>query len=206
VNAPENIRTDNDEEKMTGDKQKMITYITRRSSKQPRRRDERRQEPMRSMKHRADQSGAQLIIRTEASTPTAPSITSPADVAALLGTEMGALAQEQVRVLLLDTKHRVRACSLIYQGTVNSANIRVAEVVRPAVIANMPAILMVHNHPSGDPTPSPEDIYSTQRIAEAAALLDIDLVDHVILGAAGRYYSLKEDGLLRSPATLKVAA
>jgi len=146
------------------------------------------------------------VIRVEASTTLAPSITAPADVAALLGAEMGALAQEQVRVLLLDTKHRVRTCRLIYQGTVSSASIRVAEIVRPAVIANMPAILMVHNHPSGDPTPSPEDLQSTQRIAEAAALLDIDLVDHVILGAAGRYYSLKEAGLLRSPVALGVAA
>ena len=120
--------------------------------------------------------------------------------------EQLALAQEQVRVLLLDTKHRVRACHLVYQGTVNSASIRVAEIVRPAVIANLPAILMVHNHPSGDLTPSPEDLHSTQRIAEAAALLDIDLVDHVILGAAGRYYSLKEAGLVQSPATLRIAA
>lgn len=184
----------------------MITYITRRSSKRPRRRDERRQEPMRSMKHRADQSGAQFVIHIEASIATAPSITSPADVAVLLGIEMGALAQEQVRVLLLDTKHRVRACHLIYQGTVNSANIRVAEVVRPAVIANIPAILMVHNHPSGDPTPSPEDIHSTQRIAEAAALLDIELLDHVILGAAGRYYSLKEADLLRAQMPTGIAA
>ena len=184
----------------------MITYITRRSSKRPRRRDERRQEPMRSMKHRADQASAQLVIHVDASTTMAPSITTPADVAVLLGREMGALAQEQVRMLLLDTKHRVRACHLIYQGTVNSANIRVAEVVRPAVIANMPAILMVHNHPSGDPTPSPEDIHSTQRIAEAAALLDIELLDHVILGAAGRYYSLKEADLLRAQTPTGIAA
>lgn len=184
----------------------MITYITRRSSKRPRRRDERRHEPTHSTTHRADQSRAQLVIRVVASTPAAPSITTPADVAVLLGREMGALAQEQVRVLLLDTKHRVRACHLIYQGTVNSANIRVAEVVRPAVIANIPAILMVHNHPSGDPTPSPEDIHSTQRIAEAATLLDIELLDHVILGAAGRYYSLKEADLLRAQTPSGIAA
>jgi len=146
------------------------------------------------------------VIRVEASTTPPPSITSPADVAALLGAEMGALAQEQVRVLLLDTKHRVRACHLIYQGTVSSASIRVAEIVRPAVITNMPAILMVHNHPSGDPTPSPEDLHSTQRIFEAAALLDIDLVDHVILGAVGRYHSLKEAGLLRAQTSIGIAA
>lgn len=184
----------------------MITYTTRRSSKRPRRRGERRHAPPRSLTPRADQARAQLVIHVEASTPTALSITRPADVAALLGAEMGTLAQEQVRMLILDTKHRVRACHLIYQGTVNSANIRVAEVVRPAVIANMPAILMVHNHPSGDPTPSPEDVYSTQRIAEAAALLDIELLDHVILGEAGRYYSLKEADLLRAQTPTGIAA
>jgi len=130
---------------------------------------------------------------------TAPHIATPSDVVTLLGAEMGALVQEQLRVLLLDTKLRVRACHLIYQGTVNSAHIRVAEVLRPAVIANLPAIVLVHNHPSGDTTPSPEDIRSTHQIATAAELFDIDLLDHVILGAGGRYYSLKEDGVLHSP-------
>lgn len=170
------------------------------------RRSRRRNPTGYTQQHRG-QSRAQFLICVEASAPTtAPSITTPGDVAALLGMEMGALAQEQLRVLLLDTKHRVRACHLIYQGTVNSASIRVAEVVRPAVIANLPAILMVHNHPSGDPAPSPEDIYSTQRIAEAAALLDIELLDHVILGATGRYYSLKEAGLLGARALTGMAA
>ncbi|MGH2504083.1 MAG: JAB domain-containing protein [Ktedonobacterales bacterium] len=140
-----------------------------------------------------------------AETPT-PCMTTPASVVALLGAEMGALIQEQLRVLLLDTKHHVRACHLIYQGTVSGATIRVAEIVRPAVVANMPAILMIHNHPSGDPLPSPEDIHATQRIAEAAALLDIELLDHIILGAAGRYYSLKEAGLLRASAPMMIAA
>lgn len=184
----------------------MITYITRRVSQRSLRQGERRPEPKHSTKHRVDQSRVRFIIRTEASTAPVPSITSPADVALLLGAEMGALVQEQVRVLLLDTKHRVRACHLIYQGTVSSANIRVAEIVRPAVITNAPAILMVHNHPSGDPTSSPEDFHSTQRIAEAAALFDIDLVDHVILGAAGRYHSLKEAGLLRAQTPTGLAA
>ncbi|HEX8729341.1 MAG TPA: JAB domain-containing protein [Ktedonobacterales bacterium] len=147
----------------------------------------------------------ELCVETPATVPV-PGITTPADVAALLGAEMGALVQEQLRVLLLDTKHHVRACHLIYQGTVNGASIRVAEIVRPAVIANLPAILLIHNHPSGDPTPSPEDIHATQRIAEAAALLDIELLDHVILGAAGRYYSLNEAGMVQASAPTLLAA
>ncbi|HZC05797.1 MAG TPA: JAB domain-containing protein [Ktedonobacterales bacterium] len=143
-----------------------------------------------------------FTLAAEAPSPSvAPHIAMPSDVVTLLGAEMGTLVQEQLRVLLLDTKLRVRACHLIYQGTVNSAHIRVAEVLRPAVIANLPAIVLVHNHPSGDTTPSPEDIRSTQQIAAAADFFDIELLDHVILGASGRYYSLKEDGLLRPLAT-----
>lgn len=169
--------------------------------------DQQRYQTGKPTRQRPSQSHARLVIHVVAPYPTpAPSITSPADVMALLGAEMSALAQEQLRVLLLDTKHRVRACHLVYQGTVNGAFIRVAEVVRPAVITNAPAILLVHNHPSGDPQPSPEDIHASQRIAEAAALLDIDLLDHVILGAPGHYYSLKEAGLLRAPTPLGMAA
>ena len=179
-----------------------ISTTHRSSDRRPQRRDSTR-----SANHRMPTFKAQLRLCAEVSADTiAPSITTPGDVAALLGLEMGALVQEQLRVLLLDTKHRVRACHLIYQGTVDSASIRVAEVVRPAVIANLPAILIVHNHPSGDPAPSPEDIHSTQRIAEAAALLDIELLDHVILGAAGRHYSLKEAGLLRAQGPMVIAA
>ena len=181
----------------------MTRSTTRRSSG---RRPNRRQPPRAATPHApAFRTHITLCVETPA-TGTGPGIATPADVASLLGAEMGALAQEQLRVLLLDTKNHVRACHLIYQGTVNGASIRVAETVRPAVIANLPAILMIHNHPSGDPTPSPEDIHATQRIAEAAALLDIELLDHVILGTAGRYYSLKEAGLLRAPAPTLLAA
>lgn len=175
--------------------------------KQRRSTDRRRYQTGKPARQRPSKAPTQLIIHVVAPCPAhAPSITSPADVVALLGAEMGALAQEQLRVLLLDSKHGVRACHLVYQGTVNGAYIRVAEVVRPAVIANAPAILLIHNHPSGDPLPSPEDIHATQRIAEAAALLDIDLLDHVILGAPGRCYSLKEAGLLRALTPLSMAA
>ena len=181
----------------------MTRSTTRRSS--GRRPNRRRTTRVAAPRAPALMTHIKLCVETPA-TVSAPGITTPADVAALLGAEMGALTQEQLRVLLLDTKHRVRACHLVYQGTVNGASIRVAEVVRPAVIANLPAILMIHNHPSGDPAPSPEDIHATQRIAEAAALLDIELLDHVILGAAGRYYSLKEAGLLRASAPTLLAA
>jgi DNA repair protein RadC len=85
-------------------------------------------------------------------------------------------------VLLLNNKHQVIGVDTVYQGTVNSASIRVAEILRPAIRRNCPAILVVHNHPSGDPTPSPEDILVTRRLNQSAELMDIDLLDHIVVG------------------------
>ena len=86
------------------------------------------------------------------------SITSPEDVHRLLSPEMAPLAQEQLRVLLLDTKNRVMGQRVIYQGNVNSVVVRPAEVLRPAVAASAPHFILVHNHPSGDPTPSAQQL------------------------------------------------
>ena len=88
-------------------------------------------------------------------------------------------------MLLLNNKHEVMGVDTIYQGTVNSASIRVAEIPRPAIRKNCPAIVIVHNHPSGDPTPSPEDVLVTRRINQSAQLMDIDLLDHIIVGHRG---------------------
>ena len=103
------------------------------------------------------------------------------DVARVVG-DMRGLMQEQLRVLVLNNKHAVLEQRVIYQGTVNSCSIRVAEILRPAIVANAPAIVIVHNHPSGDPTPSPEDILVTRRIEQSAQLMDIELLDHIVLG------------------------
>ena len=124
-----------------------------------------------------------------------PSISRPDDVRTLLGPEMSALAQEQLRVLLLDIKNNVVGQRVIYQGTVNSAEVRPAEVLRPAVVAAVPKIVVVHNHPSGDPEPSPEDAKATKEIAAAGKLLGIDLLDHVVIGGH-RFVSLAERGLV----------
>jgi DNA repair protein RadC len=123
-----------------------------------------------------------------------PQITNPRDVVNLLSLEMGYLAQEQLRVLCLDTKNRVVSQHTVYQGTVNSSVVRAAEVYKPAITRTCPAIVVVHNHPSGDPTPSPEDIRTTEQLRKAGELLDIDLLDHIILGQQ-RHVSLKERGL-----------
>jgi DNA repair protein RadC len=123
-----------------------------------------------------------------------PQIKSPADVANLLMLEMGHLEQEQLRVVLLDTKNRVQQLATIYVGSVNSAQVRIGEVFRDAVRRNSAALIVAHNHPSNDPTPSPEDVLVTRQIVEAGKLLDIDVLDHLIL-CRNRYVSLRERGL-----------
>ncbi|WP_370650234.1 RadC family protein [Oscillochloris sp. ZM17-4] len=123
-----------------------------------------------------------------------PQITSPADAATLLMVEMGHLDQEHLRTVLLDTKNRVMAMPTIYIGSVNTAAIRVGEVFKEAIRRNATALIVVHNHPSGDPTPSPEDILVTRQIVEAGKLLDCDVLDHLVIGR-GRYTSMRERGL-----------
>ncbi len=83
---------------------------------------------------------------------------------------------------------------VVYQGTVNSSVVRAAEVFRPAVSRTCPAIVVIHNHPSGDPTPSPEDIRATEQLRKAGEVLDIELLDHIVVGQH-RFVSLKERGL-----------
>ncbi len=117
-----------------------------------------------------------------------------AEDAARLVADMGQLTQEQVRVILLDTSRHVIAIPTIYIGTINASVLRVSEVLREAVMRNSPAIIVVHNHPSGDTTPSPEDIELTHALIAGARLLDIVLIDHLIIGQ-NSWSSLKELGL-----------
>jgi DNA repair protein RadC len=123
-----------------------------------------------------------------------PQIASPDDVVDLLGLEMAALEQEQLRVVLLDTKNRVVATRTVYQGSANQAMVRAAEVFRDAVRRNAIAIIVVHNHPSGDPTPSSADVAMTAELVRAGQLLDIEVIDHLIIGQ-GRHVSLRRLGL-----------
>jgi DNA repair protein RadC len=122
-------------------------------------------------------------------------VRSPQNIADLLAPEMEPLLQEQLRVVLLDRRNRVLDVVMVYQGNVGSAVVRMAELFRDAVVANAPAIVLVHNHPSGDPQPSDDDVRITKEAAAAAKLLNIDLLDHVIVGQ-GRFVSLKDQGVL----------
>ncbi len=123
-----------------------------------------------------------------------PAINSPADAAALVQYEMSALEQEHLRVLLLDRRNRVLEVVEIYRGSVNSSQVRVGEIFKEAIRKNASGLVVVHNHPSGDPTPSPDDVAVTRAIIQAGKLLDVDVLDHLVIGQ-GRWVSLKERGL-----------
>ncbi len=123
-----------------------------------------------------------------------PLINSSADAAQYVA-DMGYLTQENVRVILLDSARRVIVAPTIYIGTVNMSVLRIAEIYREAIARNSPSIILAHNHPSGDPTPSPEDIELTRTLATAGRLLDITLVDHLIIGQQ-QWVSLREQGFL----------
>ena len=152
---------------------------------------------LRSNLHLLGEIAMRYEVETQTERPTGdlPAINCPEDVRRLLGPEMSGLAQEQLRVLLLNTKNQVLGQRVVYQGNVNSSMIRPAEVLRPAVMEAVPSIIVCHNHPSHDPTPSPEDAAITRELAQAGKLLGIELLDHVVIGGE-RFVSLKERGLM----------
>ena len=139
---------------------------------------------------------AELGRRAARSWPAEPwAIRSPADAAEPLVDEMGALEREELRVLMLDTKNVVTARRTVYVGNLAGSSVRVGEVYRDAVRTCAAAVVVVHNHPSGDATPSGEDLRITAELAEAGRLLDIELLDHLIIGR-GRWTSLRAVGAL----------
>lgn len=123
-----------------------------------------------------------------------PVVSSPADAANLLMSEMMFLEQEHLRLILLDTRNRVLQTPTIYVGSLNTSVVRIGELFRAAIKANAAAMIVVHNHPSGDPAPSPEDIRVTRQLVDAGTLMDIEVLDHIVIGHQ-RYVSLKERGL-----------
>ena len=121
-------------------------------------------------------------------------IRSPTDVAQLMQLEMAHLDQEHLRAIALDTKNRVQKITTVYVGSLNSAAIRVGEVFKEALKLNACAVIIVHNHPSGDASPSPEDVMVTRQIYDAGQMLDVAVLDHIVIGK-GSFVSLKERGL-----------
>ena len=123
-----------------------------------------------------------------------PSIHSPVDGANILQHFIGNLDHEELWVMNLDTRNRVMSLTALYKGSVNSSTIRVAEIFRQAIVDNAPAIIVAHNHPSGDTSPSPDDVATTRAIVQAGKLLDIEVLDHLVVSRNG-FASLKERGL-----------
>jgi DNA repair protein RadC len=117
--------------------------------------------------------------------------------------QMGRLEREELRVVILDSKNHVLRVAIVYQGNVSSSLVRVGELYRDAVRLSAASMILVHNHPSGDPTPSPDDLHLTAEVLAAGRLLDIDLLDHLVIGHDA-YVSMRDRGIdfdRRSPAT-----
>ncbi len=140
-------------------------------------------------------AGLELGRRLVATMPQErPTVTTPADAANLLMSEMMLLEQEHLRVILLDTRNKVLKTPTIYVGSLNTSVVRIGELFRAAIKENAAAVIVAHNHPSGDPSPSPEDVNVTRQLVQAGKLLSIDVLDHIVIGRQ-RFVSLKERGL-----------
>ncbi len=148
-----------------------------------------------------EQTAAALVAAFElgrrASAPqTRLQIRTPADVASLLMPKMGHLEQEHFWAVYLDTRNQVLGDEPIHKGALNISMVRAGDVFREAVRRNCAAIIVAHNHPSGDPEPTPEDVVLTQSLIKAGELLGIAVMDHLVIGQ-GRWVSLRERELVR---------
>ncbi len=123
-----------------------------------------------------------------------PQVKSPDDAAKLL-CDMALLEREEMRVMLLDQKNRVMAVRTVYEGSLHTTVVRIGELFTPAIRENCASLIVAHNHPSGDPSPSAEDVALTREIVKAGRLLDVEVLDHLVIGGAGRFASLKDRGL-----------
>lgn len=121
-------------------------------------------------------------------------IHSPEDMADLVMYEMAGLRQEELWVAHLNTRNHVEKIDKVYKGSLNSSQVRVGELFRGAIKSNAAAIIVIHNHPSGEPNPSPDDVAITKLIIEAGKLLDIQVLDHLVIGT-GSFISLNRKGL-----------
>jgi DNA repair protein RadC len=141
--------------------------------------------------------GMRLFVQDRIALKTLPTIRSPRDVADLFWKHLQDPDRENFCVLMLDTKNHVTGMMVVSVGDLSSAVVHPREVFKAALLANAASIILAHNHPSNDPTPSNEDIAVTRRLQEAGELLGVAVLDHVIVGnMGGRFVSLKEQGCI----------
>ncbi len=122
-------------------------------------------------------------------------VTSPSDIADILMLDMAHLKKEHFKIVMLDTKNQIIGIEDISIGSLNSSIVHPREVYKEAIARSSASIILVHNHPSGDPTPSKEDIAITRRLAEGGDILGIKVLDHIIVGS-NKYLSLKEKDII----------
>jgi len=142
-----------------------------------------------------------LAARLARSEAEARPVNTAEDVARLLGEEMRLLDYESVRVICLNTQYKVLAVEEVTRGTLNESLFHPREAFRPALARQAHSVILVHNHPSGDPRPSGADVQVTRRMKEAGELLQIEVLDHVILGAPRNgdekaHFSFRDEGML----------
>lgn len=135
-----------------------------------------------------------MMVRDSKVAATSHSIISPADASYLLQEYLKDLPQEILAVAMMDTRNNVIGIITVAMGTLNSCHITMREIFKPALLMNAAAIVIAHNHPSGDPSPSPEDVRLTRSVVEAGKLLDVEVLDHIIVGE-NRFASLHTLGL-----------
>jgi DNA repair protein RadC len=133
----------------------------------------------------------ELALRLGAATDARPIVRSPDDIANHVLAEMSMLGEERVRVMLLDARNHVLGIPTVYVGSVHTTNVRISELLSEAIRVKAAAIVAIHNHPSGDATPSAADVRMTKSLHEAAKLMDIDLLDHIVIGG-GQYVSMSQ--------------
>lgn len=125
-----------------------------------------------------------------------PSLRTPAEAARVLAEYIGERDREVFVVALLTIRHRLIGAHTVSIGCLSSSLVHPREVMKPAILASAACLVLAHNHPSGDPEPSGEDVALTRRLVSAGTLLGIEILDHIVIGEAGRFVSLKERGIL----------
>ena len=121
-------------------------------------------------------------------------LSAPREAAAVLTALLSHEAIEVFAIVCLSTKHHLQAYYEVSRGSLDATLVHPRDVFKAAIMANAAALIMAHNHPSGDPTPSPDDLLITRKLVQAGEVLGVDVVDHIIVGHDGKYYSFKETG------------